>query len=104
MRPTGWEVRFSYYQRMVRSIMAMLEDAQNLMKVDDMDDAIRSRPAAEPPCGAPAARRRTGHPPLPCGAPRATNLEERRANLAHADAVGLRVPTRIRAMLERGPP
>jgi hypothetical protein len=35
-------VRFNYYQRMVRSIMAMLEDAQNIMKVDNMDDAIRS--------------------------------------------------------------
>ena len=37
----GWEVRISYYQRLVRGIRAMLVETQNLMKVDDMDDAIR---------------------------------------------------------------
>jgi hypothetical protein len=38
----GWEVRVNYYERMVRGIMMMLEDAQNIMKVDDMSDVIRS--------------------------------------------------------------
>jgi hypothetical protein len=38
----GWEVRVSYYERLLRGIITMLEDAQNLMKVDDMSEVIRS--------------------------------------------------------------
>jgi hypothetical protein len=38
----GWEVRVSCYERLLRSIIMMLEDVQNLMKVDDMPDAIRN--------------------------------------------------------------
>jgi hypothetical protein len=36
----GWEIRVSYYERMLRSIVVMLEDAQNLMKIDDMHEVI----------------------------------------------------------------
>ena len=32
----GWEVRLTYYERLLRSVMEMLQDAQNLMKIDDI--------------------------------------------------------------------
>ena len=38
----GWEVRVSYYERLLRGIMEMVQDAQNLMKIDNMADVIHS--------------------------------------------------------------
>jgi hypothetical protein len=38
----GWEARVSYYERLLRSVMEMLQDAQNLMKIDDIPDVSRS--------------------------------------------------------------
>ena len=38
----GWEVRLTYYERLLRSIMEMLEDAQAMMKVDDLTEELRS--------------------------------------------------------------
>jgi hypothetical protein len=38
----GWEVRVSYYERLLRGILELLQDAQNLMKIDDMSDVTRS--------------------------------------------------------------
>jgi hypothetical protein len=38
----GWEGRVGYYERLLRGIMEMLQDAENLMKIDDTSDLIRS--------------------------------------------------------------
>jgi hypothetical protein len=38
----GWEIRAHYYERLLRNTIELLEGAQDVMKVDDMSDAIRS--------------------------------------------------------------
>jgi hypothetical protein len=38
----GWEARVTYYERLLRSIIEMLQDAQNFMPIDDIPDVSRS--------------------------------------------------------------
>ncbi|HKO25288.1 MAG TPA: hypothetical protein VJY65_11205 [Chloroflexota bacterium] len=38
----GWETRVTYYERLLRSIIEMLQDAQNFMQIDDIPDVNRS--------------------------------------------------------------
>jgi hypothetical protein len=38
----GWERRVRYYERLLHSIMEMLQDAQNFMPIDDIPDVSRS--------------------------------------------------------------
>jgi hypothetical protein len=37
----GWEVRLAYYERLLRSVMEMLEAAQSIMKADDLTEELR---------------------------------------------------------------
>jgi hypothetical protein len=37
----GWEVRLAYYERMLRSVMEMLEAALSPMKADDLIEELR---------------------------------------------------------------
>jgi hypothetical protein len=36
----GWEVRMAYYDRLLRSVMEMIEGAVNVMKVDGLSEAV----------------------------------------------------------------
>ena len=36
----GWEVRMAYYDRLLRSVMEMIEGTVRIMKVDGMSEAI----------------------------------------------------------------
>ena len=37
----GWEVRLAYYERLLRSVMEMLEAAQSIMKADELTEELR---------------------------------------------------------------
>jgi hypothetical protein len=37
----GWEVRLAYYERLLRSVMEMLEAAQSIMRADDLTEELR---------------------------------------------------------------
>jgi hypothetical protein len=39
-RRAGWDIRLKYYERMLRSMLTMLEDSLRLMKADDMPDVV----------------------------------------------------------------
>ena len=36
----GWEVRMAYYDRLLRSVMEMIEGTMKIMKVDGMSEAV----------------------------------------------------------------
>jgi hypothetical protein len=36
----GWEVRMAYYDRLLRSVMEVLEGTVKIMKVDGMSEAV----------------------------------------------------------------
>jgi hypothetical protein len=36
----GWEVRMAYYDRLLRSVMELIEGAVKIMKVDGMSEAV----------------------------------------------------------------
>jgi hypothetical protein len=37
----GWEVRMAYYDRLLRSVMEMIEATVKIMKVDGMSEAVQ---------------------------------------------------------------
>ena len=37
----GWEVRLTYYERLLRSVMEMLEAAHPIMKADDLHKKVK---------------------------------------------------------------
>ena len=38
---TGWELRLTYYERLLRSVLEMLEAAHSVMKADDLSEELR---------------------------------------------------------------
>src|SRR5918911_3588498 len=36
----GWEVRMAYYDRLLRSLMELIEGGLNIMKVDEMAEVV----------------------------------------------------------------
>jgi hypothetical protein len=37
----GWEVRLTYYERLLHSVMEMLEAAHSVMQADDLSEELR---------------------------------------------------------------
>src|ERR687886_3002685 len=37
----GWEVRLTYYERLLRSVMEMLEATHSVMKAEDLSEELR---------------------------------------------------------------
>jgi hypothetical protein len=83
----GWEVRLTSYERLLRSVMEMLDAAHSVMKADDLSEELRY----------------VGRAMIELEEAWAALALKKTAALARADEQSLRQPEREKAVMGRRP-
>ena len=83
----GWEVRLTSYERLLRSVMEMLDAAHSVMKADDLSEELRY----------------VGRAMIELEEAWAALALKKTAALARADEQSLRLPEREQAVMGRRP-